>query len=103
LSRDRHRDEFPWGRGWDVHRVWDRYLNATRTPPSGGWPSSSLLSKIITKVDQTIFDSSEVLRKIVVVAGSHLINIVQVIQQKINVMRNNRLRRDDSRSLSRSD
>jgi hypothetical protein len=59
---------------------------------------SSLLPNIITKVDQTIFDSSKVLRKIVIVAGSHLVNIMQVIQQTINVLGNNRLRRDDGGS-----
>jgi hypothetical protein len=86
-----------------VHWVWDWYLDADRAPSSGRWSSSSLLPNIITKVDQTIFDSSEVLRKVVVVAGSHLVNIMQVIQQKINIMSNNRLRRDDGRSLFRSD
>lgn len=50
---------------------------------------------MIAKVDQTIFDSSKVLRKIVVVASSHLVDIMQVIQQTINVMGNNCLRRDD--------
>lgn len=64
---------------------------------------SGLLPNKIAKVDQTIFDSSKVLRKIVVVAGSHLVDIVQVIQQAINVMGYNRLGWDDGRCLLRGD
>lgn len=67
------------GRSRGAHWEWDWYLDADRTPSSGRWSSSGLLPNIVTKVDQTIFDSSKVLRKIVVVAGSHLVDIVQVI------------------------
>ena len=86
-----------------MYWVRDWYFDTDRTPSTGRWSSSSLLPNIITKLDQTIFNSSKMLRKIVGVAASHLVYVMQVIQQKINVMSDNGLRKDDGRSLFGSD
>jgi len=51
---------------------------------------------MIAKVDQTIFDSSKMLCKVIVVAGSQLVDIMQIIQWTVDVVGNNCLRRDDA-------